>query len=151
MESLAALADLEARLDWTLDTSERQMAAAALLEASDYAREYGRADWVDAASAPRLVANLVLSACVRYMRNPEGYAVSRSGDETVEWGRAAQGGGVAFSRSEIRLLRSLGGRVQFGSIEVTAWNSRPAPATGYVPVAGGERPFPLYASDRNPW
>lgn len=151
MESLAELADLEARLDWTLDTGERQMAAAALLEASDLAREYGRADWVDPASTPRLVINLVLAACVRYLRNPEGYTSSRSGDETVEWSRSAAAGGVSFSRNEIRLLRSIGGRAQFGSVEISAWNSRPAPATGYVPVAGPGSPFPLYASDTDPW
>jgi len=64
-----------AALDWALDEDERRLAASALEDASDLAREYGR-DWTPE-TVPRLVRTLVLAACVRYLRNPDGYTQSR--------------------------------------------------------------------------
>lgn len=73
---LATLADLDCRIDWALDHDEKRLAASALEDASDLAHGYGR-DWTPD-NVPRLVRVLVLAACVRYLRNRDGYTQSRS-------------------------------------------------------------------------
>jgi len=149
----ATLEDLQKRLDWTLDPDEERIAESALEDASIEARYHGR-DWPEG-SAPAMVRRLVLKACERYMRNPGGHNVSRAGDETVGWSDkvSEEAVSVEFTRDEIDLLRQLAGK-SFGgltSISVSAWGpQRKAPA-GMVPVAGGDDPFPLYASEEDPW
>jgi hypothetical protein len=152
MEPLAELEAVEARLDWPLDSREIAMANAALEEASDLAREYGRESWSTPATTPRLVRGLVVTAVARYLRNPDGYLRSRAGDEVVEWADTedASGGGVYFTRAEIRLLRGVAGTVAFSTAPVIAWDTKPPPTIGYVPTAGGA-PFPMFADDREPW
>jgi hypothetical protein len=150
MANFAELPDLTARLDWTLDADETRIATAALEDASDLARTYGR-NWFDAASAPRMVRTLVLAACVRYMRNPDGYTQSRAGDETLAWNEVGdKAGSIYFTDAEIKVLAALAGRSGIISVPVSAWNSRIRDTTGYVPVSGGGDPFPMYASDE-PW
>ena len=84
MEPLATLTDLEHRVDWALDEDEKRLAES---------RAGGR---VRPGSALRPRAGpptrcrvwsrtLVLAACVRYLRNPDGYTQSRAGDETLAW------------------------------------------------------------------
>ncbi|AKY03694.1 head-tail adaptor Ad1 [Streptomyces phage Lannister] len=142
----ATLDELKGRLDWTLDADEERIAAGALEDASDLAAHYGRS-WADGA-APRLVRTLVLKASARYMRNPGGYTQSRAGDETLGWSDAAgeNAGTVYFSDEEQKLLASLGGKNPgIYSVEVSAWNSKITPGTGYVPDAGGQADYPFFA------
>jgi hypothetical protein len=151
MEPVATLADLERRLDWALDDDEKRLAVSALEDASDLAREYGR-DWTPE-TVPRLARTLVLAACVRYLRNPDGYTTSRAGDETLTWGaQGEQAGTVRFTEPEIALLRGLGGkRPAVYSVPITAWGpQRPRP-TRPVPVEGGQKPFPYFAEEADPW
>ncbi|MFG1602851.1 hypothetical protein [Actinoplanes sp. NPDC049265] len=140
------------RLDWALDPDETRIAAAALEDASELARSYGR-DW-DTASAPRLVRTLVLKACRRYMNNPNGYTQSRAGDETLGWSDAAgeNAGTVYFTEEEQKLLRGLAGKSpSLASVPISAWESQREAPVGVVPVAGGGKPFPLFSDEVEPW
>lgn len=153
MALFATLSELMNRLDWTLDPSEERIAAAALEDASELARGHGK-NWVDAASAPRLVRTLVLSACVRYMKNPESYILSRAGDETVQWeGQGQNAGVVHFTEDERKLLAALGGKSSIFSVPVNAWRTQPRSYRdqGYVPAADGTKPIPMFNSDTGPW
>ena len=153
MEKFATLTELINRLDWTLDPSEERVANAALEDASDLARGYGK-NWVDALTAPRLVRTLVLGACVRYMKNQESYTLSRAGDETVQWESQGEKAGVVhFTDDERRLLAALGGKSSIFSVPVNAWRTQPRSYRdqGYVPAADGTKPFPMFNSDTSPW
>lgn len=152
MEPLATIVELVERLDWSLDADELRIAAGALEDASDLARGYGR-DW-EAPSAPRLVRTLVLKAATRYMRNPGGYTQSRAGDETLTWNDAAgsDAGTVYFTADEQKLLKGLAGTAPaLVSVPMTAWGPQRKAPVGLVPVEGGGKPFPLYASQDDPW
>lgn len=151
MQPYASLTDLLDRLDWALDADELRIASGALEDASDLARGYGR-DW-EPEAAPRLVRTLVLKAAVRYLRNPDGYTQSRAGDETLSWNDAAgtDAGTVFFTAEEQKLLKGLAGKAAgLVSAPITAWGPQRRPGVGYVPVDAG-KPFPLYASDGDPW
>ena len=151
MTSLSTLTELKGRLDWTLDADEERVAQAALDDASALACGYGRA-WEPAAT-PRLVRMLVLKVVVRYLRNPDGYTQSRAGDESVAWNDAAgeNAGSVYFTDDEIKLLRSLAGKTPtVTSVPISAWGPQRKAPVGLVPALGGS-PFPLFASDENPW
>ena len=153
MEKFATLSELMNRLDWTLDPSEERVAASALEDASELARAHGK-NWVDAATAPRLVRTLVLSACVRYMKNPESYTLSRAGDETLQWeGQGQNAGVVHFTEDERKLLAALGGKSSIFSVPVNAWRTqaRTYRDQGYVPAADGTKPIPMFSSDTGPW
>ena len=151
--SLATLADLKARCDWTFDADEERAAAGYLDEASDLARAYGRDSW-EADTAPRMAKNIVISAVRRFMRNPEGYTQSRAGDETLAWSDLGRDAASIFlTNAEIKLLRSLAGGGGIRSSQVTAWGTRKVVEGGTVPVAGfpGEKPFPYYNDPVEPW
>lgn len=164
-DELATLAELEARLDWTLDTGEQGVATAALADLSDDARYYGSDNWNDQ-TAPRQAKSLVLRAAVRYMRNPDGFTTSRAGDETVQWAESEDLGSASFTKKEQEILASLAGRnTTLWSAPVTAWSPRKSgprllnPTTpglcydaGHSPVsqagfAGTPSSFPMYADD----
>lgn len=150
MESLATLEDLKGRLDWTLDEDEERVGEAALEDASDLARAYGKASWFDTTTSPRLARTLVLKAAARYMKNPDGYTQSRAGDETLGWSDAAgeNAGTVYFTKDEIKLLERLAGRSQgVMSVPILAWRTTAArsrfPDTEYAPT--DTKPFPWEA------
>ncbi|MEV1109940.1 hypothetical protein AB0I95_14955 [Micromonospora sp. NPDC049751] len=152
MEPFASLDDLKARLDWALSEDEERIADSALDDASELARAYGR-DW-DADTAPRLVRSLVLKACARYLRNPDGYTTSRAGDETLSWSDAhgRDAGSVYFTREEQGLLKTLaGGAVGIYSVPMTAWRGGPGrPVQTTVRTAGTDEPFEFWAG-ADPW
>lgn len=153
MEPFATLDELKGRLDWTLDADEEQQAQAALEDASDLARHYGR-EWPIPASAPRLVRTLVLKACKRFMSNTSGYTQSRAGDETVAW-NDAQGenaGTVYFSTDEITMLREIAGKGKgrLISAEISGHGTRLRPGyAGWIPTDG--KPFPMFSHPVEPW
>jgi hypothetical protein len=154
MATLASLDDLKARLDWELDADEIRIANSSLEDASELARFYGR-DWPSAASAPRLVRNLVLKACVRRMNNPQGFTQSRAGDETLMWNDESgeNAGTTYFTREEQRQLNELAGRVKtIASVSIRAWGTKARCAPeGLVPSAGTDEPFQMFSCDVEPW
>ncbi|MGW3323886.1 hypothetical protein [Streptomyces virginiae] len=154
MANFATLAELQGRLDWTLDADEERIANSALEDASDLASHYAGRDWPDA-SAPRMVRAMVLKACKRYMTNPAGYTQSRAGDETLGWNdtQGENAGTVYFTNEEQKLLAGIGGRKPgLVSVQVSAWNSVHRPVTaGLVPVDPPGADFPLFADGVEPW
>lgn len=164
MEPFATLDELEARCDWAFDEDEKRAAPGYLEEASDLARTYGRMAW-EPETAPRMVKNIVISAVRRFMRNPDGYVVSRAGDETLQWGdRGEDAGTIYFTQAEIKLLRGMAGAGGLYSAGISAWGPhRRTPGLTYpkgytpldqtVPVAGyeGEKAFPYFTDPQEPW
>lgn len=120
-EEIATLEELQARLDWQLDTGEQAVAKGALEDLSDDARFYGSQRW-DELTAPRQVRSLVLRAAARYMRNPDGFVQSRAGDETIIWSDNGEEAGTArFTENERKILGALAGRGQgIVSVGITA-------------------------------
>jgi len=142
MSAFATVDEVQARLDWTLDDGERNLAMGALEDLSDEARHHGRA-WT-AETVPGSVKRLVIKATARYLRNPDGYEQSRAGDETVIWNHASKTPGSAeFTEPEIKAIRALTRPQSFGSMQMTAWDTKPgASEVGqFVPDDGIALPF----------
>lgn len=136
--SLATVDDVQARLDWTLDTGERAVADGAITDLSDDARFYGANAWTSTA-VPRQVKNIVVRAAARFMRNPDGYVTSRAGDETLAWTDRKEDAGVAtFTKQEQDQLAELAGNTRAGitSVPMMAFGPTRKHTTRYVdPVA----------------
>lgn len=158
MASLATVAELKARCDWTFDTDEERVAAGYLEEASDLARSYGRDSW-EPNNVPRMAKNIVLSSVRRFMRNPDGYTTSRAGDETLAWADNPEAGTIYLTKQEQKLLRAMAGSKGLHSAGLNAWNPDGRTTRfGYpeqytVPVAGydGEKAFPYFGHESEPW
>lgn len=151
--AFATLTELEARLEWDLDAGEKRIAQSALDDLSEDAKFHGNPRWDDT-NVPPYVKTLVLKAAQRYMRNPDGYESSRAGDEALGWGERPgdESGSAEFTDKEITMLRSLVRKPALGSVNVQAYGTALTPnAIGYVPVAGGGDPFPMYAQGTEPW
>lgn len=168
---IATVEELQARLDWTLDSGEQGVAEAAIADLSDDARFYGHSKW-DATTAPRQVKSLVLRAAARYMRNPDGFVQSRAGDETLVWSdRGEEAATAAFTDKEQKMLAVMAGRGNgLISVGITAWGptTRRHPRyinpsskydrldVGYVPVdntafAGTPASVPFYGEEDPFW
>lgn len=157
MSDLVTLAELQARLDWTLDSGEQGVANGAIADLSEDARFYGTDDWTDKDNCPRQVKSLVLRAAARFMRNPDGYTQSRAGDETLGWTDLGHDAGSPYyTTKEQQMLRTLAGRdAALTSVPITAWGPTKASGPGYVPVdpTGYQRtpkPFP-FDSEEGGW
>lgn len=155
MDPFITVTEVQARLDFVMDARELAVAEAAIEDASDLAREYGR-DWASATVAPRTVLVLVRRAVVRHIKNINGYTTSRAGDETLQWSDEAgeHMADLYFTEDEQQMLARLAGRSGggFTSVGGYAWSSRPSlNVTGYVSTSPGGDPFPYYASTEHPW
>lgn len=153
MEAYASIDELKARLDFDLEPSEETMAEAALQDLSDDARYYGNKDW-PLAAVPPFIKRLILKAAVRYMRNPDGYMVSRAGDETIQWAEDKSGdaGTAHFLKEEIEAIKELVyGKRGLHSVGVIAYGSTKQPSIpGLVPT-DYKGVFPLFSDDQDPW
>lgn len=159
-ESFATVPELQGRLEWTLSTDESRIALGVLEDLSEEARFYGR-NWLTAAAAPRMIRTIVLKAAQRHMRNTDGYTQSRAGDEAVAWSdRGQESGSASLTEVEIKMIQRLVRPNGLTSVEVVSWDTSSAKmiaagysatdVAGYVPVAGGGDPFPLYPG-AGPW
>lgn len=111
-----------------------------LEDASDQAIYYGEREWTDA-TAPAAVKRIVANAVARFMRNPDGLAQSRAGDETMAWQEIPEAGSVYFTRQEIERIQRIGNPrlASFGTFSVVAHGSTQlAPADKSWPVNGGK-------------
>ena len=100
--ALATIEELEVRAGFELDDRTRQMAVAALDDASALVREYGDPTWTPEV-APPIAKSLTLAAALRYVHNPMSVTQSRGGDETLAWDPAAARG-VYLLPEEIAVL-----------------------------------------------
>ena len=151
MASYVTLDELKARLDFDIEPHEESMANSALEDLSDDTRFYGK-DW-PLESVPPIVKRLILKAAMRFMRNPDGYEMSRAGDATVQWheGLFPEGGVSSFTEAEQKLIHELvHGKSTLRSATVFAFNSRPVQREGFVPIQDGSM-FPFFSSDTSPW
>jgi len=150
VEPFAQVEDVQRRLDFNLDDTEKAAVEGFLEDMSDEARYHAGRDWADPSAAPNQVRTTVIKAVVRWARNMNGYIQSRAGDETLSWsdlGREA--GAPEFLPKEIKLLKAIGdgrtGAYRMGTAELTAYT--PVNRTvddNYVMVAGGgTKPFPF--------
>ena len=151
MSAYATLDELRNRLDFDIEPHEESTATSALEDLSEDARHYGK-NW-PVESVPPIVKRLILKAAVRFMKNPDGYEMSRAGDETVQWhdGAFPEGGVAAFTEAEQKLIHELvHGKSTLRSATVFAFNSKPVQREGFVPTRAGD-PFPFFSSDTSPW
>lgn len=147
---LASVEELAARLPFVLDEDETREATGALEDLSIDAQVIGSSAWIDDASTPASVKNLILRAVARHMKNYEGYTVSRAGDETVQWAETNTPGTATFSEDEKRMLKQMSGKTPFiGGVGVIAYQSANR-VLKPVPTEQGE-PFPLFADNTEPW
>lgn len=147
MTAFAAVADVQARLDFELDELQQTSIESALDDLSDEARYYAGQSWDDLNEVPNLARVTVIKAVARWARNMNGYILSRAGDEAVGWPKAeGEVGSASLSSREIKLLKSIGsGRSAagaFGTISVVARSARVAVDT-FVAINGSNRPIPF--------
>lgn len=155
--ALATVTELAAKLPFVMSGDEEREAALALETLSDDARHYGNSGWLNPATCPREVKNLVLKAANRHMKNYEGFTRSNAGDEGVGWTERGENpeerGSAVFAPSERERLRDLGGgrAVQFHSVDMFAFQTRPSTCStaGYIP--DDRMPFPMFADPTEPW
>lgn len=148
MTALVTPERLISSLDWELSEAERQDAKETVEYLSELARAHGRA-WE--LTCPPIVAGTILAAAKRYMRNADGYTVSRAGDETLGWdGIGDKAGAPYFTDRELKVIRMVAGRTGLSSVPVLAWGSRNTLPEGHVPDPDGGKPFPLRAAG-DPW
>lgn len=153
MAALATTAELAPRLSFVMDEDDEREADGALEDLSEDARHYGSQAWIDQASTPDYVINLILRAAARHMKNYEGYTMSRAGDETVQWTDRGESSGTAtFTKEEIKALKGMAGRTGFGTIPLAGFGKSTRPTIGYVPVAPAPgKDFPYFADPVEPW
>lgn len=152
MEALVTIEELTPKLPFTMDADEAREAEGALEYLSDDARLYGRRTWATPATTPRQVKNLILRACVRHMKNYEGYTQSRAGDESVSWTDRGEAAGAAyFTEREIRALKTIAGNSAFYSVNAVAHGKSDRYIEGLVPDEGSNEPIQMFASDGDPW
>ena len=142
MSSIVPLTDLQASLEWELDTDETRLATGALEEASELMRAYGRAGW-DETKAPALIRRLIIKIVARHLRNPDGYIQSRAGDETLMWSdQRGNAAGIYLTPTEEALIKKAAGNRSLLSVPIVAYRTVER-LNSYVPVEGGGKPFPF--------
>lgn len=149
---LVTVEELAARLPFVLDADEEREAAGALEDLSFDAQAIGLSSWVDSASTPTAVKNLILRAAARHMKNYEGYTVSRAGDETVQWAEQETPGTATFTADEKKIIAQVAGKGGkfIGTVNVIAYKQADR-KIGYVPVQYGGEDFPMFADPVEPW
>lgn len=141
-----ALTTVEAvtkRLEGEITPEMEVMIEEYLEDASDQAIYYGEREWTEV-TVPASVARIVANAVARFMRNPDGLAQSRAGDETMAWQDIPEAGAVYFTRQEIERLQRIGNPrlATFGTFSVVAHGNTP-PATDLMRPINGGKPMPI--------
>ena len=145
---IVTLEELKDRLDWDLDEQEERIATSALMDLEVEARDIGSITWTARPVTPEIVVRLILKAAMRYMANPNGYIVSRAGDEQLGWSERQSSGAVLgparFMEEEAARLAQLAYRPRnaFGSFGTFAWGSLNERDTPTIPVDYAGKRFP---------
>lgn len=146
MTVIGSLEEVRSRCDWTLTTDDEALAEAALEDASHLARHIAERPSWDDTNAPPMVKSIILNAVKRYLVNPQGYVMSRSGTESVTWAESLQdrAGGFYFTEEEKGMLRKFRASAQNGlhTVQVMAYNSGTSTTPYRLPVDYGGRSFP---------
>ncbi len=142
--ALATIEELEVRAGFELDERTRNLAIAALDDASALVREYGDPAWtVDI--APPIAKSLTLAAALRYVHNPMAVVQSRGGDETLAWDASAARG-VYLLPEEIAVLERHAQQARGLHVaDVVAYSdSRARQRTRQIPTDYGGKYWPDY-------
>lgn len=154
MASYALWTQVQVELDFTLSERERAQVEQRIDMASEEAAVESGMAWADN-TVPAIVRMLVINKVSRFMRNPDAYIQSRSGDETVVWadmGARAEAANWYWTEKELDILHGLGRpQRRFGVLAISPYGSKdPGPGTYFVPVyRSGPRadPFPWLSHD----
>lgn len=148
-EPFATIEELQARLDFEMDETERRLGVSALADLSDEARHYGSTNWLGPNTSPPVIRTWVLKAASRYMKNIEGYVQSRAGMESVTWHEYDEMGTASFSRAEIKAIQEISRPPVLNNVGTYAYGRYGNSASGrgevWVPTTPPGRKFPLIA------
>lgn len=148
--AFATVQELQARLEWTLSTTEVGVAEGALDDLTIQAKEYGRATWTDGQHPPA-IKSMILSAAARFMRNYEGFSESRAGDETLGWKQGSVEPGTAeFTKGEIKRIKRIASAPAFGAITTYTWGTTPATREDLMANAK-DKQWPWVSPDERDW
>lgn len=118
---LATVAALEARLGTTLTGADLARAEQALSSASARARAAGL-PWPNPETVPPVVAEIVLDAAERYVRNPDGYRAEMLA--SYQYQRpASEPTGLRLSDAEIEELQGFAGLRGIQSVPIAYMGS----------------------------
>jgi len=152
-EPLATVDEVTARVDRELTELEIQAIQGHLEDASALVRFHGL-PWTSRASAPALARTITRNAVRRLLNNSEGLVLSRAADETVGFADVGDKAGTVYLTGEEKLMiRELAGRNEdISTAAISPFGTKdPNPDVGYVPVASGGKPFPMFPSEDGPW
>ena len=151
-EPLAVVDEVTARVDRELTDLEIRTIEGHIEDASNLVRFHGLA-WPTRADAPALARTITRNAVKRLLNNSEGVVISRAADETVGFSDVGDKAGTVYLTDEEKLmLRTLAGRDEdISTAPISPWGTKdPNPGVGYVPVATGGKPFPMFPSEDGP-
>lgn len=114
-EPLADVAALEARMGRPLDAGETEMATSAIAAASARVRLYGR-PWLNPATVPEVVTDVVLAVAERRVRNPEGLRSEML--DGYQYQRATGASGTELTHDERQLIEMVSGRGGLMSVPI---------------------------------
>lgn len=149
---LISVAELQARLDWTLGTGLENIAESVIEDASNLARHYGRATW-DKDHVPPVVKTQVRNACVRYLKLVDAVLLSRAAEETEQYtDLRKKTGTVFFDDDEIATIKAAAGGdgnfYSLDSFQYSPYTSSTLERSDYVLLPTGRKPMRLGWS---PW
>ena len=108
--SLVTLEDLEARSPFPLSSRDREVAKAAIVDASNLVRHEGNPNW-NPMNVPPVVKTVVRNSVSRFMNLIDGVTVSRAGDETEHYTDLQEKTGTVFlTEDEKETVRRCAGR-----------------------------------------
>lgn len=107
---LVTLEDLEVRSPFPLSSRDREVAKAAIVDASNLVRHEGNPNW-NPMNVPPVVKTVVRNSVSRFMNLIDGVTVSRAGDETEHYTDLQEKTGTVFlTEDEKETVRRCAGR-----------------------------------------
>ena len=138
--------DVKRRLEEDTTPQMDSMIQEGLRDALDLCQEYGNSTW-DENTLPERIGRLCAKAVARWIRNPDGFAQSRAGDETLMWQDQERPGEVHFTEDEIAMIQRIAQPQQlsgFGTIQMLAYGDAPVNPEIRIPVMDGHRTMPWW-------
>lgn len=135
--SLITLEVLEARSPFPLSSRDREVAKAAIVDASNLVRHEGNPNW-NPMNVPPVVKTVVRNSVARFMNLIDGVTVSRAGDETEHYTDLQERTGTVFlTEDEKETVRRCAGRGRSSMFAVSTFLYTPPnpPVAGEVTVS----------------